>query len=350
MWRILSCIQISSLLIQSLIQIQKVQTNRRPARAAPPRRIPHPASIPRSPETPPPPSHLFQSSPWPGPNSRLTPPPLSPSASALTLSEMPPAPSPHFRPPPLSAPSPPSPRRLHIRHVVQRRQRVHRRIRPQRLHLAHLPLRRIKKHRRPDDPPPKRVEAPPIKLPPRNPACTSFSQTTSPPKSPPVDNGSPTPHPSPGSPIPTPPTPGPGSSTTASENAPRAPDTGSPDRSQRPPATNRRTPPVGLARHDLPQQPLHIPPAFHELHRQPIQQFPLHRLFPLHPKILRRLHQPDPENICQIRFTVTRAVSGFSRETSHRAKSNRSAFASFGTSASPAKTRAPPMHLRPRLL
>ena len=69
--------------------------------------------------------------------------------------------------------------------------------------------------------------------------------------------------------------------------------------------------PVRAREHDQPVDRLHAPAALHELRRQPVEQL-LDRgpLSPSTPKSFGVAHQPRPMRNCQMRFTITRAVSG----------------------------------------
>ena len=57
----------------------------------------------------------------------------------------------------------------------------------------------------------------------------------------------------------------------------------------------RRAALIRLAGHDCSHQMFDVPAGLHEFHRQPVEQLPLRRVLRLHTKILRRLHEPDPE-------------------------------------------------------
>ena len=80
---------------------------------------------------------------------------------------------------------------------------------------------------------------------------------------------------------------------------------------------------VGRRRDDQPQQRLDVPAASHELDGQPVEQFRVGRGVALRAEVLLGLDQPDAEQLRPKRLTVTRAVSGLSGSTSHRARPRR---------------------------
>ena len=72
-----------------------------------------------------------------------------------------------------------------------------------------------------------------------------------------------------------------------------------------------------LRHHELLHEPLHVPARIAKIGRQPIEQLRMARRLPLRAEIVARLHQARAEQICcHSRLTATRAVSGFSGDTS----------------------------------
>ena len=65
---------------------------------------------------------------------------------------------------------------------------------------------------------------------------------------------------------------------------------------------------------------LDVPAAVDEVQREPIQQLGMRRRRALGAKVFGRFHESPAEERCQKRLTVTRAVSGWPRSVSQRAK------------------------------
>ena len=91
---------------------------------------------------------------------------------------------------------------------------------------------------------------------------------------------------------------------------------------------------------------LGAPPPVHELACQPVEQLGMARRRALGAEIVVGLDESVPKYACQIRFTVTRAVRGFRRSTSHRARAGRSIPSlprnAFSFAASPRSTAGTP--------
>ena len=66
-----------------------------------------------------------------------------------------------------------------------------------------------------------------------------------------------------------------------------------------------------------------IDQPLHQLDRQPVEQLGMAGRLALVAEILHGPHQPSPKNAAHWRFIVTRAGSGFSGETSQRARASR---------------------------
>ena len=75
---------------------------------------------------------------------------------------------------------------------------------------------------------------------------------------------------------------------------------------------------------------LHVPAVFDEVDGQPVEQFGVAGHSPWAPKSAAVATRPVPKNICQMRFTATRAVSGCSRIVIHWARPRRLAGAPVG--------------------
>lgn len=81
---------------------------------------------------------------------------------------------------------------------------------------------------------------------------------------------------------------------------------------------------VRRTRNDRLHQPLHIPAMFDKVNRQPVENFRMNRWLALSAKVLGRFDQAFTKSCCQMRLTVTRAVSGCSRLVNQRASAERS--------------------------